>query len=87
MYLMIYFTRHAIDKFEVLKRHGVSVDRELVIGILQRPDEIDYSRLPLFIAQGALDDTHVLRVVFKQEGDDAIIITFYPARQNKYEKK
>ncbi|MDO8523389.1 MAG: hypothetical protein Q7S12_03870 [bacterium] len=42
---MIHFTRHAIEKFEVLKRHGV-----LVI-------------------------------------NDIVVITFYPARKNKYEKQ
>lgn len=84
---MIHFTRHANEKFDVLKRHGVFADRELIISILKRPDEIDYSRLPLFIAQGELDSEHVLRVVFKHEGEDVIVITFYPTRKSKYEKK
>jgi hypothetical protein len=84
---MIHFTRHANDKFAVLKRHGVVVGRELILRILKKPDNIDYSRLPLFIAQGAFDTEHVLRVVFKQEGEDVVIITFYPARKIKYEEK
>ncbi len=83
---MIYFTHHAIEKFEVLKRHGVSVAKDLIIEILQSPDLVDHSRLPLFIAQGALDSMHVLRVVYKQAGGDIIVITFYPARKGKYAK-
>lgn len=83
---MIHFTRHAIEKLEVLERHGVSVTSDLVIEIIQNPELIDYSRLPLLIAQSALDATHVLRVVFKKEEGDVIIITFYPARKDTYEK-
>lgn len=83
---MIHLTRHALEKFEVLKRHGVSVSNDKVIEILQNPELVDYSRLPLLIAQGELDATHVLRVVFKKAGGDIIVITFYPARKDKYAK-
>ena len=83
---MIHFTRHAIEKFEVLERHGVLATKDLVIEILNKPKLIDHSRWPLFIAQGELDAKHVLRVVFKKENGDIIVITFYPARKNKYEK-
>ena len=84
---MIHFTRHAIEKFEVLKRHGVSVTSDCVIDILQKPELIDYSRSPFLIAQGELDAEHVLRIVFKKELGNIIVITFYPARRSKYEKK
>ncbi|MDP3935239.1 MAG: DUF4258 domain-containing protein [Candidatus Giovannonibacteria bacterium] len=83
---MIHFTRHAIEKFEVLKRHGVLVTNDKVIEILNNPGFIDYSRLPLLIAQGELDARHVLRVVFKKEGGVIIVITFYPSRKDKYDK-
>ena len=83
---MIHFTRHAVEKFEVLKRHGVSVTNDKVVEILNNPDVIDYSRLPLLIAQGELDAEHVLRVVFKKEAGVIMVITFYPARKDKYGK-
>lgn len=83
---MIHFTHHSIEKFEVLERHGISVTSDLVMEILRNPDFIDNSRLPLFIAQGDLDSNHVLRVVFKKENGDMVVITFYPARKSKYEK-
>ena len=57
-----------------------------VISILLKPESIDYSRLPNFIAQGELDAKHVLRVVFKKAGEDIVVITFYPARKRKYGK-
>lgn len=83
---MIAFTRHAIEKFEVLKRHGFLVSEKQVLQVLMKPNLIDYSRLPLLIAQGKFDKDHVLRVVYKKEGSMIKIITFYPGRRKKYEK-
>ena len=57
-----------------------------VAAILNNPNVIDYSRLPLLIAQGELDAKHVLRVVFKKEHEVIVVITFYPARKDKYGK-
>lgn len=84
---MIIFTKHAENKFETLKRHKFSISRELVIQTLENPDLIDHSRLPLLIAQGKIDRTHVLRVVFKKEFGSVKVITFYPGRAKQYEKK
>jgi len=48
---MIIFTHHAENKFEILKRHKFSITKDKIIEILENPELIDYSRLPLFIAQ------------------------------------
>ena len=79
------FTKHAEDKFEMLKRHGVGILREKVIQTLINPGHIDRSRLPLLIAQSGLARDHVLRVVYRVEGQTKVIITFYPGRKNQYE--
>lgn len=83
---MIFFTKHAENKFEVLGRHGVRISKNQVIETVKKPDLIDESRLPLLIAQGDLDQNHVLRVVYKQEDDVVKVITFYPGRKRQYEK-
>ena len=83
---MIRFTKHAREKFSVLKKHGVSISRQKVVATVQKPEHIDHSRHPLLIAQQTIDAEHVLRVVYKQSGDDVIIITFYPGRSKQYEK-
>ncbi len=82
---MIRFTRHAERKFVVLARHGFRVTRDLVVQIVEEPELIDTKRLPLLIAQGQLDSRHVLRVVYREENDDQVIITFYPGRRSQYE--
>src|SRR3989344_9657471 len=79
---MIYFTKHARNKFEILKRHGVNISKEQVVEALENPDLIDRSRLPLLIVQTDLDQNHVLRVVYKQENNNIKVITFYPGRKN-----
>ena len=83
---MIYFTKHAREKFQVLKRHKFQVSRLQVEHTVKNPDLVDKSRLPLLIAQKKIDKSHVLRVVYKKEPKSLIkIITFYPGRIKQYD--
>lgn len=84
---MIVFTKHAKEKFSLLKRHGINVSEVQVRSALEAPDLIDLSRFPLYIAQIGFDAHRVLQVVYKQEGDIKTVITFYPGRRKQYEKK
>ena len=83
----MHFTRHALEKFDILRRHGFLVSKKDVVTAVANPDFIDRSRSPLKIAQRSLDKGHVLRVVYKEEHGMKIIITFYPGRASQYEKK
>ena len=83
---MIYFTKHAKEKFKILKQHKFKVIKEQVIKTVNSPDLIDYSKRPLLIAQRKISSTHVLRVVYKKENNNKIVITFYPGRRKHYEK-
>jgi hypothetical protein len=85
--MLIVFTKHALDKFETLKIHKFIVFKKKVVETLENPDLIDYSRLPLLIAQSKFDRTHVLRVVYKEEKGIMKVITFYPGRLRNYGKK
>jgi len=40
-----------------------------------------------YIAQKRITEDHVLRVVYRQEGEDLVVITFYPGRRERYENK
>ncbi len=84
---MIIFTKHARDKFGILRKHKFIISEKKVSEVLNKPDLIDYSRLPLLIAQGKVDRTHVLRVVYKEEKGFMKVITFYPGRSKNYGKK
>ena len=85
--MQVRFTVHALRKFALLRRHGVSVSKRQVVKALEKPERIDYSRLPLLIAQVGWDKRRVLRVVYKVEGGTKIVITFYPGRKSQYEKE
>lgn len=83
--MQIYFTKHAQVKLDVLQRHHFPVSLDQVKDAVSNPDLVDESRLPLLIAQKSIDQTHVLRVVYRQEGETKIIITFYPGRNKQFE--
>lgn len=84
--MKIIYSHHAEEKFHVLARHGIHVDRVMVERTINNPDRVDYSRTPLLIAQTQLDSTHVLRVVYKQNDSNIFVITFYPGRAIQYGK-
>lgn len=84
---MTRFTKHALEKFEILKKHGFYVSKRAVIQAVELPDSLDYSRYPLKIAQTDFDKRRVLRVVYKEMGRIKLVITFYPGRKTQYEKK
>ena len=83
---MIHFTKHAEEKFKILKEHKFEISKNQVIETVNSPDLIDYSRSPLLIAQKRISSTHIFRVVYKKENNNKIIITFYPGRVKKYEQ-
>ena len=82
--MTIRFTKHARQKFAVLARHNFVVTEAEVIDVVTTPDKIETDRYPP-IAQKAISERHVLRVVFRREGEDTVIITFYPGRKRQYE--
>ena len=83
---MVIFTKHAKNKFVILKRHGFIIFQKQVTETINNSDLIDHSRIPLLIAQRKIDKSHVLRVVYKREKDMIKVITFYPGRSKQYEK-
>ncbi|MEK7568633.1 MAG: hypothetical protein AAB497_00795 [Patescibacteria group bacterium] len=84
---MVTFTKHAKDKFGILKKHKFSVSEEQVLATVAMPDLIDHSRIPLLVAQRKIDRNLVLRVVYKQERGTVKIITFYPGKSKQYKNE
>ena len=83
---VIIFTKHASEKFFLLKRQEMYIKKQQVIEVLTNPEYIDYSRFPLQIAQASLDELLVLAVVYKRVYSNTLIITFYPAKKRQYGK-
>lgn len=82
----VHFTRHARQKFDDLAELGFLVTEEQVLDALLAPDHTDTTVDPP-IAQKAISDRHLIRVVFVEEEDEIRIVTFYPARRSRYESE
>jgi len=67
---VIYFTKHAREKFKILKDHKFIITKSQVIETLNKPDLIDRSRESLLIAQRRISQTHVLRAVYRKENNN-----------------
>ncbi len=79
------YTRHARTKFEILKRHGFEVSPDQVEETVGNPEKVIPQPGGRFIAQKGITERHVLRVVYRQEGETRMVITFYPGRRERYE--
>jgi hypothetical protein len=82
--MQIEYTRHAREKFMVLERHGCPVTTDQVEATVRVPDSIEADPPGRAIAQRGLDEQRVLRVVYRQDGERRVIITFYPGRRERY---
>ncbi len=83
--LRIRYTKHARHKFEVLRKHGFDVRPEQVERTVQEPDMVVNEGGGIWIAQRRVSVRHVLRVVYRKEGDEIVVITFYPGWRRRYE--
>lgn len=67
---MIRFTNHARHKFEVLRELGLNVEQHRILEIIRKPSIVGRAWKDRLVATGALNSTHVLRVIFgKQNGN------------------
>ena len=84
--MKIKYTKHAsIDKFTVFRKHKFFVTKKLIEKVILKPEHEDKnSDSPKIIASKSIDAKHVLRVVYKKEGDIITVITFYPAEKGRY---
>jgi hypothetical protein len=82
--MAIRYTIHARYKFDLLAQHGFPIREEQVVDVLLSPD-IVIPQGDRFIAQKRISERHVLRVVYRKEGEDLIVIALYPARREGYE--
>jgi hypothetical protein len=78
------FTEHAEQKFDDLAELGFYVTSEQVVDVVLHPDDIDRNTYPP-IAQKAVSQRHVLRVVYIEDSEGVLVVTFYPARRGRYE--
>jgi hypothetical protein len=81
----ILYTKHADFKFRVLKQHGFIISKEQIEYIIKEPEKVTLGRRGRLIAHKPVSQTHLIRVIYEQREDEIKIITFYPARRERYE--
>jgi len=85
--MKILYTKHAEIKFQILKKHNFIVTKKQIRDILENPESIKRGRNNRLIAQGSISETHLIRVIYRQENDVIKVITFYPGRRQRYENQ
>ena len=83
--MKIKFTPHALLKFRILEEHNFFLSENDVLDAINNPDRIMPGRKGRKVAQRILDETHTLRVIYEEKSGYVEIVTFYPARRNRYE--
>ena len=78
------FTNHAREKLLIIQRQGFSIDEQSITTLVQGATEIYIGYSGRLIAQDALDEEHVLRVIY-EESDEITVVTLYPGRRERYE--
>lgn len=84
--MKIVLSKHIIkDKIPILKKRRFSINQKQIIDVIKNPDHIDTaSDHPKIIVSKEYDQKHILRVVYKVEGDIIKAITIYPAEKGRY---
>ena len=85
--MKVVFTSHARQKILILSRHNCTISEEEVKKTIEDPDSLKGGMNNRMIAQRAVDEEHLLRVIYEKRGDDIVIVTFYQARRERYENQ
>jgi hypothetical protein len=71
---MLYFTKYAEKKFEILNKHKVYFTKEQIEEAVKLPDKIEKKGK---FSSARKDNT---KVIYKKEGEMINIITFFPTK-------
>jgi hypothetical protein len=74
MATMLYFTKYAENKFEILNKHKVFFTREMIEGAVNLPDKAG-RKGKFFWAE-----KEGVKVMYKREGGMLKVITFFPVK-------
>ena len=73
----ILFTKHAEEKFTILKARGWRLTKKQITQIISSPQWKGNTVYNQKTALGSVDEQHIIRIVFSQERDTIKIITFH----------
>jgi hypothetical protein len=81
----IRWSEHAKLKLNILNQRNLNISPEKVLETIRSPNASFYEDEKT-IAQSELDESLVLRVVYRDFAAFIFIITLYPGKRSRYEK-
>lgn len=83
--MKVLFTEHAELKFRILEEHGFKITKRQIEDAIRSPENVTKGRKGRLIAQRAISESHLIRVVYQEDEGIIRVITFYPVRRRRYE--
>jgi len=81
----IVFTNHAVFKLKLLKEHGFTITREMVVDAIHNPDFMTMAKYGRKATYKVHNGGLALRFVY--EGDnDVVVVTVMIVRRERYER-
>ncbi len=80
----IRFTKHAVEKIERIRKAGFSITKLDIISTIKQPLRTESRADDTTISSSLIDQTHILRVVYRIDHDIIVVITCYPGRRKAY---
>jgi hypothetical protein len=74
---------HAKEKLKRLVQSGIT--EEKAIKTVQNPESLTTGHFGRKIAQSALTDELLLRVIYEETDNNILVVTLYPAKRRRYE--
>jgi len=71
---MLYFTKYAEQKFDILNKHKIFFTREMIEGVIATPESAGRKRKFYYAEKDGV------KVVYKREGEMVKVITFFPVK-------
>lgn len=77
------FTKHARNKFELLRKYGFDVTAAAVKETIANPSRVD-ARSDQLLALKPINREYALRVVYKTVNNNIVVVTFYPVKRERF---
>lgn len=82
----IRYTIHAENKFLFFRRHDVRITKQQIRYALENGTIVDASEDPKIQVSGGYDADHSLIVIYREEKNNLVVITFWIAERGRYER-
>ncbi len=82
---MIYYTKYAEKKFDILNKHGVFFTKEQIKDTLKVPDKTDVLSTNTDKNNFFSCEKNGIKVIYKKDSGITLVVTFYPTKHNNKE--